>query len=200
MARRRVPLGARPELAGPAQAEVLRSAVAGEPWAHAALYDALYPIVARALHKILRENTDYEDLVQTSFELIVRTLQKPTAHEIQNLASLSSAIAARVALDSLRSRIRERKIFDRDEEAARAAENVPGMRLERQLDLRRDLVWLQRTLAGMNPKQAETVLLHDVLGHDMWEVAELTSASHATAQKRLSRGHLLLKNRAKRRQ
>src|SRR5262249_12795451 len=102
------------------QAEVLRGAGAGEPWAHAALYDALYPIVARALQKILHQTPDYEDLVQTSFELIVRTLQRPQAREIENLGAWASAIAARVALDSLRARIRERKIFRRDAEAADA--------------------------------------------------------------------------------
>ena len=182
------------------QAEVLRAAVLGEPWAHAALYDALYPIVARALQKILHETPDYEDLVQTSFELIVRTLQKPRAREIENLAAWASAIAARVALDSLRARIRERRIFNRDAEIGQAIEVVPGPKLERELELRGELVWLQGALAAMNAEQAEAVLLHDVLGHDLWEVASLTSVSPAAAQKRLSRGHLELKRRAERRE
>lgn len=183
-------------MAGRTQAEVLRGAVAGEPWAYAALYEALYPIVARALQKILHQSPDYEDLVQTSFELIVRTLQKPRAKEIENLAAWASAIAARVALDSIRARIRERRIFNRDADAARAVETVPGPKLERQLDVRGELAWLQGALAAMNAEQAEAVLLHDVLGHDLWEVASLTEVSAAAAQKRLSRGHLELKRRA----
>jgi RNA polymerase sigma factor (sigma-70 family) len=181
------------------QAEVLRGAVAGEPWAYAALYDALYPIVARALQKILHQTPDYEDLVQTSFELIVRTLQKPRAREIENLAAWASAIAARVALDSLRARIRERRVFNRDADTAHAVDSVPGPKLERSLDARRELEWLQTTLAAMNSEQAEAVLLHDVLGHDLWEVASMTEVSPAAAQKRLSRGHLELKKRAERR-
>ena len=181
------------------QAEVLRGAVAGEPWAHAALYEALYPIVARALQKILHQTPDYEDLVQTSFELIVRTLQKPNAKEIENLAAWASAIAARVALDSLRARIRERRIFDRDASAAHQVEAVPAPRLEQQLDVRHELQWLQGALAAMNAEQAEAVLLHDVLGHDLSEVASLTEVSTAAAQKRLSRGHLELKRRAEKR-
>ena len=178
---------------------MLRGAVAGEPWAHAALYDALYPIVARALQKILHQTPDYDDLVQTSFELIVRTLQKPRARQIENLAAWASAIAARVALDALRSRIRERRIFSRDVEAAHAAKAVQGPKLERQLDVRSDLLWLQGALAAMNAEQAEAVLLHDVLGHELWEVASLTEVSPAAAQKRLSRGHLELRRRAERR-
>lgn len=181
------------------QAEVLRGAVAGEPWAYAALYDALYPIVARALQKILHQTPDYEDLVQTSFELIVRTLQKPRARQIENLAAWASAIAAHVALDALRGRIRERRIFSRDAETTRAIETAPGPTLERQLDFRSELAWLQGALAAMNDDQAEAVLLHDVLGHDLWEVARLTDVSPAAAQKRLSRGHLELKRRAERR-
>ena len=46
----------------------------------------------------------------------------------------------------------------------------------------------------MNPEQAEAVLLHDVLGHDLWEVATITHVSPAAAQKRLSRGHLELES------
>ena len=178
---------------------MLAGAVKGEPWAHAALYDALYPIVARALQKILHQTADYEDLVQTAFESIVRTLQKPRAREIENLAAWSSAIATRVALDALRSKIRERRLFDRDADSSQVVEAMPAPRLERQLDVRADLAWLHAALAGMNPDQAEAVLLHDVLGHDLWEVARITDVSPAAAQKRLSRGHLELKKRAERR-
>jgi RNA polymerase sigma factor (sigma-70 family) len=181
---------------GPTQAEILRGAAAGEPWAYPALYDALYPFVAHALQKILHQTPDYEDLVQTSFELIVRTLQKPRARKIENLAAWASAIAARVALDSLRARIRERRLFDRDTKSARAVEVVAGPKLERQLDVRAELARLQAALAAMNPDQAEAILLHDVLGHDLWEVARLTHVSPAAAQKRLSRGHAELKRRA----
>jgi hypothetical protein len=117
---------------GPTPAEILRGAAAGEAWAYAALYDALYPFVARALQKILHRTPDYEDLVQISFELIVRTLQKPRAEPIENLAAWASAIATRVALDSLRTRIRERRLFNRDTSGVRAAEVVarssPGCR------------------------------------------------------------------------
>jgi RNA polymerase sigma factor (sigma-70 family) len=180
-------------------AEVLRGALAGEPWAHAALYDALYPTVARALQKVLHYSPDYDDLVQTSFELIVRTLKKPQARSIENLAAWSSVIAARVALDALRARVRERRVFNRDAQAEQAGEGIAGPKLERQLDVRSDLAWLQGSLASMNAEQAEAVVLHDVLGHDLWEIATLTGVSSAAAQKRLSRGHLELRQRAERR-
>lgn len=181
------------------QAEVLRGAVLGEPWAHAALYEALYPIVARALQKILQQAPDYEDLIQASFEQIVRTLKKPRAREIENLAAWASAIAARVALDSIRARVRERRLIDRAVDSSELAVPV-GSRLEQQLEARRELAWLQSTLAAMNPEQAEAVLLHDVLEHELKDIASITDVSLAAAQKRLSRGHLELKRRAEKRQ
>jgi RNA polymerase sigma factor (sigma-70 family) len=185
--------------AGRTQDEVLRAAAAGERWAHEELYDALYPFVARALQRILHRVPDYEDLVQTAFEQIVRALQRPQAPKIENLAAWSSAIAARVAIDALRVRVRERRVFDRDLEPGRALELVADRGPERELDARADLLWLQRTLVDMNAEQAEVVVLHDVLGHDLWEVARLVGVSPAAAQKRLSRGHIELKRRAARR-
>lgn len=183
---------------GRTRAEILRGAVEGESWAYAALYQALYPVVARALQKILHQSSDYEDLVQISFELIVRTLKKSRDKPIENLAAWSSAIAARVALDSIRARIRERQFLERD--AGEAFENLPGAPLDRELDVRSELAWLQGMLGSMKREQAEAVLLHDVLGHDLWEIASLTGTTPMAAQKRLSRGHLELKKRAAKRE
>jgi RNA polymerase sigma-70 factor (ECF subfamily) len=191
--------GAGTPSAGFPQAAILRGAADGEPWAHAALYDALYPVVARALQKILHQTGDYEDLVQTSFEMIVRTLRRPRGQRIENLGAWASTIAARVALDALRARVRERRFFDRDAAAAQALEAVPAPALERELQARNDLWWLQRALAGMAADQAEAVVLHDVLGYELGEIAVITDVTPAAAQKRLSRGHIELRRRADKR-
>jgi RNA polymerase sigma-70 factor, ECF subfamily len=181
------------------QADVLRGVVAGESWADEALYDTLYPIVAAALQKILHRPADYEDLVQSSFEHIVRTLYRPRAVEIENLAAWASTIAARVALDALRSRVRERGVFNRDGATLRAVEAVPGPELEHQIHVRQELQWRQGQLADMNAQQAEVMLLHDVLGFELSEIARVTGTSPAAAQKRLSRAHLQLRRRAEKR-
>ena len=52
-------------------------------------------------------------------------------------------------------------------------------------------------LGRMRPKHAEAVLLHDVLGHDLAEIAVMTGASAAAAQSRLVRGRKELLRRAK---
>jgi RNA polymerase sigma-70 factor (ECF subfamily) len=183
-----------------AHAEVLRGVVVGEPWADEALYDTLYPIVAAALQKILHRPVDYEDLVQSSFERIVRTLHRPGALEIENLGAWASTIAARVALDALRSRSRERGVFDRQGAPLRTIEEASyGPDPEHQIHVRQELQWLQGQLADMNAEQAEVMLLHDVLGFELSEIARVTGTSAAAAQKRLSRAHLELRRRAERR-
>jgi RNA polymerase sigma-70 factor (ECF subfamily) len=187
-----------PSPAPASQAALLSGVVAGERWAHEALYDLLYPAVARTLHKILRDpSRDYEDLVQTTFERIVRTLQSERGAQIGNLSGWAGAIAAHVALDALRSRMRERRLFQRESDERAGPESLPAPSLERQLEARKQLEWLQKTLARMNRDQAQTVLLHDVLGHGLNEVAAMTGVTVAAAQRRLSRGHQELLRRAK---
>jgi RNA polymerase sigma-70 factor (ECF subfamily) len=188
-----------PPESGVTQSEVLRAASAGERWAYASLYDVLRPFVAAALQKILHETPDYDDLVQTTFELIVRSLRRSRPRPIENLGAWSSAIAARVALSALRVKVRERRVFARDDESETAVQKAPGPELERHLDVRRELRWLQEALAGMRPEQAEAILLHDVLGYDLVELARSMDVSVAAAQKRLSRGHIELRRRAQRR-
>jgi RNA polymerase sigma-70 factor (ECF subfamily) len=186
-----------PVPAGPTQDAVLAGVVAGERWAFEALYDLLYPVVGRTLQKILRDGSgDYEDLVQVCFERIVRTLTGAHASGIQNLSAWTGAIAAHVALDALRGRIRERRLFRPESSEGPRVESVAAPSLEGQLEARRELEWLQGALARMNPDQAQTMLLHDALGHGLAEIAELTGVTLAAAQRRLARGHQELLRRA----
>jgi RNA polymerase sigma-70 factor, ECF subfamily len=181
----------------PTTPAVLAGVVAGERWAHSALYDLLYPVVARTLQKILRDNSgDYEDLVQVSFERVVRTLVGERKVAVESLSAWAGSIAAHVALDALRSRTRERRLFERETPGVSRVERVPAPNLEHQLEARQKLEWLQRTLARMNADQAQTVILHDVLGHGLAEIASLMGVSLAAAQRRLARGHQELRSRA----
>lgn len=172
------------------QEAILAGVDAGERWAHAALYDQLYPVVARTLEKILRDSSgDYEDLVQVSFERIVRTLVGERRVAVVNLSAWAGSIAAHVALDALRGRARERRLFERGSAGFSPVERVAGPSLERQLEARQKLEWLQHTLGRMNADQARTMLLHDVLGYGLNEIALIMGVSVAAAQRRLSRGH-----------
>jgi len=183
-------------VSAPSPHAILAGVVAGERWAHEALYDLLYPVVTRTLQKVLRDSSgDYEDLVQTSFERIVQTLVGQRAVAVENLSAWAGSIAAHVALDALRSRIRERRVFEPEAKVS-VGERALAPNLERQLEARQRLVWLQHALSRMSPDQAETVILHDVLGHGLAEIALTMGVSVAAAQRRLSRGHQELLRRA----
>lgn len=176
---------------------MLTGVIAGERSAHAALYDLLFPVVARTLQKILRNNSgDYEDLVQVSFERIVRTITGAQRVQVRNLSAWAGSIAAHVALDALRSRTRESRLFERKSTGPSHADSVPAPSLERQLEARRKLEWLHDALSRMNAAQAQTLLLHDVLGHGLSEIASIMGVTLAAAQRRLSRGRQELLRRA----
>ena len=94
-----------------------------------------------------------------------------------------------VALNALRSRKAARKVFDVAAVHEVAAESlVNAVEGEAQLDARRTLDRIRAHLAQMNPARAETLLLHDLLGKELSEIAVLTGASVAAAQSRLVRG------------
>jgi len=67
---------------------------------------------------------------------------------------------------------------------------------ERALSARADLARLQLILGAMNPKHADVLVLHDVLGHELTAISEITGLSVAAAQSRLVRGRKELLRRA----
>jgi len=154
------------------------------------LYHRLLPAVEASLLRVLgRRETDHEDLVQTTFEQIVITLSKRRYAQACSLKTWASSIAAHVALKSLRSRCRQRRVFNLsvapDEliEQRRSSEDV-----ERTVSSRQSLQVVRVQLSYLPEAKAEAVLLHDVLGHGLSEIAAMTGVSVAAAQTRLSRG------------
>jgi RNA polymerase sigma-70 factor (ECF subfamily) len=161
------------------------------------LYDRLIRIVDGALVRILgRREQDHDDLVQSVFEQIILTLHKNPSTAVSALGGFAAAIACNLALNAVRSRVRERRVVDR----ARDAE-VEGRRIgsppdaEREAGARSDLVRVCEALAAMNRDRATAVLLFDVFGHDLTEVAALTGVTVAAAQSRLVRGRKELHER-----
>jgi RNA polymerase sigma-70 factor (ECF subfamily) len=168
----------------------------GDAQKAAILYDRLIRIVDGALVRILgRREQDHDDLVQSVFEQIIIALNK-RARASGALRGLAAAIACNVGLNALRSRTRERRVVDRardaDVEARRAGARVDA---EREAGARSELARVCEELAAMNRERATAVLLFDVFGHDLAEVAALTGATVAAAQSRLVRGRKELHDR-----
>jgi len=129
---------------------------------------------------------DFEDLVQTTFERVIRTLIEGRFEGRSRLSTWAGAIAAHVAMDSLRRRTRERRLFtepDAVESEPRATTWVP----ERQLEARSEVRRLQGILSRMKPELANALVLHDVLGYSVPQLARLDGIKMTAAQSRLSR-------------
>jgi RNA polymerase sigma-70 factor (ECF subfamily) len=132
---------------------------------------------------------DHEDLMQASFEQIIKTLATRRFARACSLKTWAASVATNVGLNALRSRRRERRIVDRGDSAeAAAATHANHENPERDAALRREVDELRLHLAQMSADRAETLLLHEVLGYDLAEIAALTGVSIAAAQSRLVRG------------
>jgi RNA polymerase sigma-70 factor (ECF subfamily) len=160
-----------------------------DPRAAEALYDRLLPVVDRTLRRVLHQRSlDHDDLVQIVFEHIVRSILQRAFAQSCSLASWATLISSRVAINALRSRIRERRVLDRSADAPALDEVTDQRPLEKRLEARSDVAQLQRALTQLNEARREAVMLHDVLGHSLLEIAALTDVSVRAAQSRLFRG------------
>jgi RNA polymerase sigma-70 factor (ECF subfamily) len=178
---------ARPRLE-PTDEELVDAVRRGDHRVAGLLYDRVVDGVERALFRVFgcRER-DHDDLVQTVFEQIIVTLKRNTYAKACSLKTWASSIAAHVALNSIRSRRVERRVFDRSAsietlvQAARVdVEATAGARLE--------LDRVRHELARLSSQKAQAVMLHDVLGHSLAEIALMHSVPISTVQTRLVRG------------
>jgi len=188
--------GADPNAAGPSDEELVEAVQRGDTTIASLLYDRLLGAVDHALYRVFgRREHDHDDLVQAAFEQIVLTLSRRSYARACSLQTWASTIATHVAFNALRARRRERRVFDRDPSNASESEPVSAADLERAAGARADLERVRSSLVQMKPERAETVFLHDVLGHDLAEIALLTRVSVSAAQSRLVRGRRELRHR-----
>lgn len=167
----------------------------GDRFVASALYDRLIRVVDHTVYRVFgRREIDHDDLVQMVFEQIIVTLSRRSYARACNLRTWASSIASHVAFNALRSRRRERKVIDRSTPAERELHPVRGD-AERDAQVRAELAVVRAILVEMKPQHAETVFLHDVLGHELAEIALMMQVSVAAAQSRLVRGRKDLRQR-----
>jgi len=171
--------------------ELLDAIRCGDGASAALFYDRLYPVIDHALRRVLRRRIpEFDDLVQVTFERVVRAIIDDRFLGQSALTTWAAAIAGHVAIDFLRRAVRERRAFeDFEPEVSRGAP-------ERRMEARSEIQRLHSILSRMKPSLAEAVLLFDVLGHNLQEVATLTGVSLSAAQSRLHRGRKELVRRA----
>jgi RNA polymerase sigma-70 factor (ECF subfamily) len=177
----------RPRL-DPSDEELVDAVRRGDHRVAGLLYDRVIDGVERALYRVFgARERDHDDLVQNVFEQIIVTLRRNTYAKACSLKTWASSIAAHVALNSIRSRRVERRIFDHVtpiesllEPARLDVEATAGARLE--------LARVRSELAALSSQKAQAVVLHDVLGHSLAEIALMCSVPISTVQTRLVRG------------
>ena len=178
--------------------EIIEAVARGDGAVAGELYDRLYRTIDQTLCRILgRRESDHEDLMQSVFEQVIKTLTTRRFAGACSLRTWASSVATHVGLNALRARRRERGVFDRsDADAPSVASSNDDP--ERNASSRREIERVRAQLAGMSPGRAEALFLHDVLGHDLAEIAALTGVSIAAAQSRLVRGRHELMERLER--
>jgi RNA polymerase sigma-70 factor (ECF subfamily) len=174
----------------PGDSALLDAVRRGDGSAAQALYERLFPVIDHALRRVLRVRVaDFDDLVQVTFERVVRAIIEDRFLGQSALTTWGAAIAGHVAIDHLRRTVREQNMM-RDLEPS-ATLMAPELRMEARSEIRR----LETVLARMPPKLVETLLLFDVFGHSLEDVAEITGVSKSAAQSRLHRGRKQLVRR-----
>ena len=134
-------------------------------------------------------DSERDDLAQQALERVISTIVSGKFSHGCSLRSWATLITQHLAIDTMRSRSRERKLFDRSvghQALELVAEDTRTP--ERAAETRRRVERLLSALSVVNRQRAEAVVLHDVLGHDLAEIARLTGVTVAAAQSRLVRG------------
>ena len=172
----------------PSDEELIDAVQRGDHQVASVIYERLVGVVDHTLYRVFgRREVDHDDLVQAAFEQIVVTLSRRSYARACSLRTWASSIASHVGFNALRSRRRERRVLDResviDTEPVRAGVDVEG-----EASARAELERLRIQLSEMKSAHAEAVFLHDVLGHELAEIALMTQVSVSAAQSRLVRG------------
>ena len=164
--------------------ELVAAVRAGHPHVASDLCDRLWPQVDRTIVRLLgRFDSDQEDLAQISLIEIVNTIGNYRGD--CSLDRWAQTVTAHAVFKHLRRRNLERRLFAEllADDAHAGPVHVEHLSATRQL--------LGRVAAHLDQMNAERVwafVLHDVLGYDLFEIAEMTGTSVAAAQSRLSRG------------
>lgn len=178
-------------------AEILAGVRAGDPAAAESLYRRVRPQVDRTVVRLLgAADANREDLVQISLVEVARSI--PRFRGECSLDTWTARVSARTVFRDLRRRSAERRIFEStDLDECEVPSGVYGD-TTRSVGARSVAARIRTHLQAIDHIKAWTVLLHDVLGHDLREIAEITDCTVAAAQSRLARGRAELQERIER--
>jgi RNA polymerase sigma-70 factor (ECF subfamily) len=175
------PSGRRPKVDDESLVAAIRE---GRPDVASDLCDRLWPQVDRTVRRLMgRFDSDQEDLAQIALIEIVNTIGNYRGD--CSLDRWAQTVTAHAVFKHLRRRNLERRLFS---ELLSDDVHAGPVQVERSSASRQLLGRIAGHLDLMNADRVWAFLLHDVLGHDLHEIAEMTGTTVAAAQSRLSRG------------
>jgi RNA polymerase sigma-70 factor (ECF subfamily) len=164
--------------------ELLAALRAGDEAAATALHDRLRPRIETTVRRLLGVgDAEHEDCVQLTFVEIIRSIEKYRGE--CSLEHWATSIAAHVVYKHIRHRKAERRVFDA---GARTSDRPEALSSSRRVVTKDLFDRVRRRLDELDSDKAYTFLLHDVIGFDLREIAQITGVSVAAAQGRLVRG------------
>jgi RNA polymerase sigma factor (sigma-70 family) len=145
-------------------------------------HQLLVPVVDAALRRVLLpHDQEYEDLLQSALEAVFAGLRKDRFRGDSSLSTWASRIARNIAIDALRARSRERRVFayEADTEDVAAQSRHSGPSPEKLADIREQLTRYHDALWTLCPNKAEVVYLYEVQGYGLEEIAATLGISVA---------------------
>jgi len=166
---------------------------AGDSTVASTLCDRVWPQVDRTIRRLLGgRDADRDDVAQLALIELVGTIGRYRGD--CSLDSWAQTITSHIVFKHIRRRQLERRIF-----TDLLADDVPALAGAGQPEVRsntRELLERVAThLDAMNADRAWAFVMHDVLGYDLREIADMTKSSVAAAQSRLVRGRRELHGR-----
>jgi len=172
--------------------QLLAAMRAGDKSVAAEFHDRIRPQIDRTLLRLFRRyDVDHEDLRQHALIELVVTID--TFRGECSLDSWVGAVTARIVFKHLRRRQAERRLFgelENEEVAPQSDTGSPNEALMRNL-----MRHASQHLAAMDPNRAWAFFLHDVLGYELRELAQIMGVTVSAAQSRLVRGRRELHSR-----
>jgi RNA polymerase sigma-70 factor (ECF subfamily) len=170
------------DLSGIDEAELVRRCRTGDRAAFDHFYAQHRRLVAANLYRVLGERSELDDLVQEVFVIAFRGMDR-----FRGDAKLSTwlyRICVNVALGKLRSRSRRpppQPMADPPESSVEDSPESP----ERIMERREDVARVYRALDKLAPKKRVVMVLHEIEGMDIKEIASIVQAPLVTVRTRL---------------
>ena len=141
--------------------------------------------IEQTLYRVLRRKpSEFEDLAQITYERVIQTVGEGRFEGRAKLTTWAGAIAARVAVEWLRRQAREQRLITALTTSPVTRQvHIPYHQLEARSEIRR----VQAILGRMNSKSATVLVLHDMIGYSVPELAQILGIGASAAQTRLRR-------------